>query len=65
MPDKAMNLVDEACAVSKDRLDSMPAELDGNRIVVMQRDRGDGSKETDHLSQDRLAALQKGACRAA
>ena len=54
LPDKAIDLVDEACAMIKTELDSMPAELDEQNRKIMQLE-----KETDHLSQDRLAALQK------
>ncbi|MFW5672193.1 MAG: AAA family ATPase, partial [Acetivibrio ethanolgignens] len=61
LPDKAIDLVDEACAMIKTELDSMPAELDEVRRKVMQMEIEEAAlkKETDHLSQDRLAALQK------
>lgn len=61
MPDKAIDLVDEACAMIKTELDSMPAELDEQNRKIMQLEIEETAlkKETDHLSQDRLAALQK------
>ena len=62
LPDKAIDLVDEACAMIKTELDSMPAELDEQNRKIMQLEIEETAlkKETDHLSQDRLAALQKG-----
>ena len=59
--DKAIDLVDEACAMIKTELDSMPAELDEQNRKIMQLEIEETAlkKETDHLSQDRLAALQK------
>ena len=61
LPDKAIDLVDEACAMIKTELDSMPAELDEQNHKIMQLEIEETAlkKETDHLSQDRLAALQK------
>lgn len=61
LPDKAIDLVDEACAMIKTELDSMPAELDEQNRKIMQLEIEETAlkKETDHLSQDRLAALQK------
>ncbi|MFR3730030.1 ATP-dependent chaperone ClpB [Lacrimispora sp.] len=61
LPDKAIDLVDEACAMIKTELDSMPAELDqlSRRIMQMEIEEAALKKETDHLSQDRLAELQK------
>jgi len=61
LPDKAIDLVDEACALIKTELDSMPTELDEvqRRIMQMEIEEAALKKETDHLSQDRLAALQK------
>ena len=61
LPDKAIDLVDEACALIKTELDSMPTELDELRRRVMQMEIEEAAlkKEEDRLSQDRLAALQK------
>lgn len=61
LPDKAIDLVDEACAMIKTELDSMPAELDEQNRKIMQLEIEETAlkKETDHLSQDRLAALQR------
>ena len=61
LPDKAIDLVDEACALIKTELDSMPTELDELRRRTMQMEIEEAAlkKETDKLSQDRLAALQK------
>ena len=61
LPDKAIDLVDEACAMIKTELDSMPAELDEQNRKIMQLEIEETAlkKETDHLSQDRLVALQK------
>ena len=61
LPDKAIDLVDEACAMIKTELDSMPAELDEMRRKIMQLEIEEAAlkKETDHLSQERLADLQK------
>jgi ATP-dependent Clp protease ATP-binding subunit ClpB len=61
LPDKAIDLVDEACALIKTELDSMPAELDEIQRKIMQLEIEEAAlkKETDRLSQDRLANLQK------
>ncbi len=61
LPDKAIDLVDEACAMIRTEMDSMPAELDDLRRRIMQLEIEEAAlkKETDHLSQDRLAQLQK------
>ena len=61
LPDKAIDLVDEACALIKTELDSMPAELDelSRKIMQMEIEEAALKKETDRLSQDRLADLQK------
>ncbi len=61
LPDKAIDLVDEACALVKTELDSMPAELDELSRKVMQLEIEEAAlkKETDKLSQDRLVNLQK------
>ena len=61
LPDKAIDLVDEACAMIKTEMDSMPAELDelSRRIMQLQIEEAALKKETDRLSQDRLVELQK------
>ncbi|MBR2754909.1 MAG: ATP-dependent chaperone ClpB [Lachnospiraceae bacterium] len=61
LPDKAIDLVDEACASIKTELDSMPAELDELRRKVMQMEIEEAAlkKETDRLSQERLEELQR------
>ena len=61
LPDKAIDLVDEACALIKTELDSMPTELDelNRRVMQMEIEETALKKETDHLSQERLANLQK------
>ena len=61
LPDKAIDLVDEACALIKTELDSMPTELDelNRRVMQMEIEETALKKETDRLSQDRLANLQK------
>ena len=61
LPDKAIDLVDEACALIKTELDSMPAELDEISRKIMQREIEEAAlkNETDHLSQDRLEVLRK------
>lgn len=61
LPDKAIDLVDEACAMIKTELDTLPAELDemSRKIMQMEIEEAALKKETDHLSQDRLADLQK------
>ena len=61
LPDKAIDLVDEACALIKTELDSMPTELDElqRRIMQLEIEETALKKEDDRLSQERLAALQK------
>lgn len=61
LPDKAIDLVDEACAMIKTELDSMPAEMDETRRKIMQMEIEEAAlkKETDHLSMERLENLQK------
>ncbi len=61
LPDKAIDLVDEACALIKTELDSMPTEVDELRRRVMQLEIEEAAlkKETDNLSRERLADLQK------
>ena len=61
LPDKAIDLVDEACAMVKTELDSMPAELDemNHRITQLQIEEASLKKESDELSKQRLAALEK------
>ena len=61
LPDKAIDLVDEACAMVKTELDSMPAELDemNHRITQLQIEEASLKKETDELSKQRLATLEK------
>ena len=61
LPDKAIDLVDEACAMIKTELDSMPTELDelSRKIMQLEIEEAALKKETDHLSQERLADLQK------
>ena len=61
LPDKAIDLVDEACAMIRTEMDSMPAELDDLRRKIMQHEIEEAAlkKETDTLSAQRLAALQK------
>mgnify|MGYP002792568840 CR=1 FL=1 len=60
LPDKAIDLVDEACALIKTELDSMPSELDAVSRKIMQLEIEEAAlkKEDDHLSKDRLAAIQ-------
>jgi len=60
LPDKAIDLVDEACALIKTELDSMPTELDDmqRRIMQMEIEEAALKKENDRLSQDRLGDLQ-------
>ena len=59
LPDKAIDLVDEACALIRTEIDSMPAELDDIRRKIMQLEIEEMAlkKETDQLSQDRLSKL--------
>ncbi len=61
LPDKAIDLVDEACALIKTELDSMPTELDELQRKIMQMEIEEAAlkKEDDRLSQERLANLQK------
>lgn len=61
LPDKAIDLVDEACAMIKTELDSMPAELDeiSRRIMQLEIEEAALKNEDDKLSQDRLAALRE------
>ncbi len=61
LPDKAIDLVDEACALIKTELDSMPTELDEMRRRVMQMEIEEAAlkKEDDRLSQERLETIRK------
>ncbi len=61
LPDKAIDLVDEACALIKTELDSMPTELDDlqRRIMQIEIEEAALKKENDRLSQDRLIDLQR------
>ena len=61
LPDKAIDLVDEACAMIKTEMDSMPEEMDEQQRKIMQLQIEELAlkKEDDQLSKDRLAALQK------
>ncbi|MFR3834290.1 MAG: ATP-dependent chaperone ClpB [Eubacterium sp.] len=61
LPDKAIDLVDEACALIKTEMDSMPTEVDELRRKVMQLEIEEAGlkKETDNLSKERLEELQK------
>lgn len=61
LPDKAIDLVDEACALIKTELDTMPTELDEmqRRIMQMEIEVAALKKEEDHLSQERLETLKK------
>ena len=61
LPDKAIDLVDEACAMIRTELDSMPAELDDLRRKIMQHEIEEAAlkKETDRLSQEHLADIQR------
>ncbi len=61
LPDKAIDLVDEACALIKTELDSMPTELDelNRRVMQLQIEETALKKESDQLSRDRLEHLQK------
>lgn len=61
LPDKAIDLVDEACALIKTELDSMPTELDElqRHVLQMEIEAAALKKETDRLSAERLEALQK------
>ena len=61
LPDKAIDLVDEACAMVRTEIDSMPTELDGmtRRVMQLEIEEAALKKETDKASQDRLDALRK------
>ncbi|MGM9538316.1 MAG: ATP-dependent chaperone ClpB [Candidatus Onthomonas sp.] len=61
LPDKAIDLVDEACALIRTEIDSMPTELDviSRKIIQLQIEETALKKETDSLSKDRLAKLQE------
>ena len=61
LPDKAIDLVDEACALIKTEMDTMPAELDeqNRKIMQMEIEVAALKKETDNLSRERLENLQK------
>ena len=61
LPDKAIDLVDEACALIKTEMDSMPTELDEliSKVMQMEIEEAALKKETDNLSKERLAELQK------
>ena len=61
LPDKAIDLVDEACALIKTELDSMPAELDevSRKIMQLEIEEAALKREDDHLSKERLEAIQK------
>ena len=61
LPDKAIDLVDEACAMVRTEIDSMPTELDEISRKIMQYEIEEAAlkKETDHLSQEHLAEIQK------
>ncbi len=61
LPDKAIDLVDEACALIKTELDSMPTELDelSRKVMQMEIEEAALKKEDDHLSKERLETLQK------
>ncbi|MBR7089816.1 MAG: ATP-dependent chaperone ClpB [Lachnospiraceae bacterium] len=61
LPDKAIDLVDEACALIKTEMDSLPAELDemNRKILQLQIEETALKKEDDNLSKERLADLQK------
>ncbi len=61
LPDKAIDLVDEACAMIKTEMDSMPTELDelNRKIMLLEIEEAALKQETDHLSRERLEDLQK------
>ena len=61
LPDKAIDLVDEACAVVRTEIDSMPAELDQitRRLMQLEIEQAALKKETDEASKDRLATITK------
>ena len=64
LPDKAIDLVDEACALIKTEMDSMPTELDeiSRRIMQLEIEEAALKKETDHLSKEHLEELQRELC---
>ena len=61
LPDKAIDLVDEACAMIRTEMDSMPTELDVIRRKIIQHEIEEAAlkKETDKLSQEHLAEIQR------
>ncbi|MBO5345085.1 MAG: AAA family ATPase, partial [Clostridia bacterium] len=61
LPDKAIDLVDEACASIKTEIDSMPTEMDeiNRKIIALQIEEAGLKKETDDISKQRLAKIQK------
>ena len=61
LPDKAIDLIDEACALIRTEIDSMPTELDVIQRKIIQHEIEEAAlkKETDHLSQEHLAEIQK------
>ena len=61
LPDKAIDLVDEACAMIRTEIDSMPSELDDISRKIMQHEIEEAAlkKESDHLSQEHLSEIQK------
>ena len=61
LPDKAIDLVDEACAMIRTEIDSMPAELDEvtRRVMRLEIEEAALKKEKDHASQERLEDLRK------
>ena len=61
LPDKAIDLIDEACAMIRTEIDSMPTELDVIQRKIIQHEIEEAAlkKETDHLSQEHLAEIQK------
>ena len=61
LPDKAIDLVDEACALIRTEIDSMPTELDVIQRKIIQHEIEEAAlkKESDHLSQEHLAEIQK------
>ena len=67
MPDKAIDLVDEACAMIRTEMDSMPTELDElhRKIIQQEIEQAALKKEDDKLSRERLEELSEGAGRAA
>jgi ATP-dependent Clp protease ATP-binding subunit ClpB len=61
LPDKAIDLIDEACAMIRTEIDSMPEEMDeiNRKIIQLEIEESALKKEEDHLSRERLEALQK------